>query len=92
MQKNKNPSTFSAWKIITEELESDNHSFTPNYSIFTFVINFGNKKDSRYFPGWVGKSDAHRKRRGDSHSSWRYRHRTGGYPRDVQVKNSIMRS
>ena len=24
MQKNKNPSTFSAWKIITEELESDN--------------------------------------------------------------------
>ena len=50
MQKNKNPSTFSAWKIITEELESDNHSFTPNYSIFTFaftfVINFGNKKDS----------------------------------------------
>jgi len=53
MQKNKNPSTFSAWKIITEELESDNHSFTPNYSIFTFaftfVINFGNKKDSIHF-------------------------------------------
>jgi hypothetical protein len=40
-------------KIITEELESDNHSFTPNYSIFTFaftfVINFGNKKDSIHF-------------------------------------------
>ena len=31
MQKNKNPSTFSAWKIITEELESDNtcHELRP---------------------------------------------------------------
>jgi len=33
MQKNKNPSTFSAWKIITEELESDNHSFTHTLSL-----------------------------------------------------------